>query len=273
MPPSFRTPPAAAGSPGARPRSNAVARLGFNGQLHESIDWWQFLGNGYRVYNPALMRFHSPDSESPFGRGGINVYAYCVVDPVNRADPTGHWALSTLLTTLVPYKFKAMPVAGMLAGAAASLGFAGVAVTTKDDTQKGLVIAASVIAAAGAFVAGRYAWTKRKPRLAQAKTAGPMSTPPPTPGPHTSTSTPSTRSTLGSPTSPVSPTTMTTSTTRHPRPNDLSISAGVPNPALKRAAPPPPSPAQSQQRAPLEAQVCRIRSPSVRSQGVDAMSR
>lgn len=64
--------------------------LGFNGQLRESRIGWYLLGNGYRAYNPVLMRFHSPDSWSPFGRGGLNAYMYCVGDPVNRVDPTGH---------------------------------------------------------------------------------------------------------------------------------------------------------------------------------------
>jgi hypothetical protein len=36
------------------------------------------------------MCFLSPDSESPFGSGGINPYAYCAGDPVNRIDPDGH---------------------------------------------------------------------------------------------------------------------------------------------------------------------------------------
>ncbi|RMV11327.1 hypothetical protein ALP17_02676, partial [Pseudomonas savastanoi] len=48
------------------------------------------MGNGYRAYNPVLMRFNSPDSLSPFGKGGMNAYAYCAGDPVNRSDPTGH---------------------------------------------------------------------------------------------------------------------------------------------------------------------------------------
>uniref|UniRef100_UPI000AE9CDA7 RHS repeat-associated core domain-containing protein n=1 Tax=Enterobacter bugandensis TaxID=881260 RepID=UPI000AE9CDA7 len=48
------------------------------------------LGNGYRAYNPVLMRFTCPDCMSPFGEGGINPYAYCTGDPVNHADPTGH---------------------------------------------------------------------------------------------------------------------------------------------------------------------------------------
>ncbi len=36
------------------------------------------------------MRFNSPDSLSPFGRGGLNAYAYCQGDPINRSDPGGH---------------------------------------------------------------------------------------------------------------------------------------------------------------------------------------
>jgi hypothetical protein len=38
------------------------------------------------------MRFNSPDSLSPFGEGGLNAYAYCIGDPINRRDPTGHAA-------------------------------------------------------------------------------------------------------------------------------------------------------------------------------------
>lgn len=66
------------------------SRLGFNGQLRETKIGWYLLGNGYRAFNPTLMRFHSPDSWSPFGRGGLNTYMYCAGDPVNRSDPTGH---------------------------------------------------------------------------------------------------------------------------------------------------------------------------------------
>ncbi|WP_263597304.1 RHS repeat-associated core domain-containing protein [Pseudomonas fluorescens] len=64
--------------------------MGFNGELREARIGWYLLGNGYRAYNPILMRFHSPDSWSPFGRGGLNAYMYCVGDPVNFSDPTGH---------------------------------------------------------------------------------------------------------------------------------------------------------------------------------------
>ncbi|WP_256572061.1 RHS repeat-associated core domain-containing protein [Pseudomonas sp. NFACC05-1] len=67
-----------------------ATKLGFNGELREARLGWYFLGKGYRVYNPVLMRFHSPDSLSPFGKGGLNAYMYCVGDPVNFSDPTGH---------------------------------------------------------------------------------------------------------------------------------------------------------------------------------------
>ncbi|EJM87816.1 RHS repeat-associated core domain protein-containing protein [Pseudomonas sp. GM60] len=68
-----------------------ATKLGFNGQLREANMGWYLLGNGYRAYNPRLMRFHSPDSWSPFGGGGLNAYMYCMGDPVNHSDPTGHF--------------------------------------------------------------------------------------------------------------------------------------------------------------------------------------
>ncbi|MNG92967.1 hypothetical protein D3C81_880870 [compost metagenome] len=59
------------------------------------------LGRGTRLYSPGLMRFSGPDPLGPFGRGGFNVYAYCVGDPVNKTDPTGHSSAAVIsaLTT------------------------------------------------------------------------------------------------------------------------------------------------------------------------------
>ena len=68
-----------------------ASRLGFNGQLRERSTGWYHLGNGHRVYNPVLMRFHSADQLSPFDKGGLNPYAYCVGDPINHNDPTGRF--------------------------------------------------------------------------------------------------------------------------------------------------------------------------------------
>jgi RHS repeat-associated protein len=74
---------------GHRP-NGLLSLLGFNGERRDPLTGWYFLGNGYRAFNPVLMRFNSPDSWSPFGAGGLNTYAYCAGDPMNFADPTGH---------------------------------------------------------------------------------------------------------------------------------------------------------------------------------------
>lgn len=63
--------------------------LGFTGQLLDPVSGAYALGNGYRFFAPSLMRFRSPDNRSPFAEGGINAYAYCAGDPVNRRDPSG----------------------------------------------------------------------------------------------------------------------------------------------------------------------------------------
>lgn len=55
------------------------------------------LGNGHRLFSPAMMRFYSADSLSPFEAGGLNAYAYCHNDPVNRSDPSGRYSIFKLL--------------------------------------------------------------------------------------------------------------------------------------------------------------------------------
>ncbi|HAS3165309.1 TPA: RHS repeat-associated core domain-containing protein [Vibrio cholerae] len=63
---------------------------GFNGETLDPVTGNYMLGNGYRGYNPFLMRFMSQDSLSPFSDAGINAYQYCHGDPINRIDPSGH---------------------------------------------------------------------------------------------------------------------------------------------------------------------------------------
>ncbi|WP_341520418.1 RHS repeat-associated core domain-containing protein [Pseudomonas sp. G.S.17] len=112
--------------------------LGFNGELSEGDTGWQLLGNGYRAFNPALMRFHSPDSLSPFGEGGLNGYMYCKGDPVNHSDPTGHFGLGILSLVLA------------VAGAGAIV--AGTQV--EDQTTKSALYIVGGIALFGAAVLG-----------------------------------------------------------------------------------------------------------------------
>ncbi len=120
-------------------RSIAHSRIGFNGQLHESATAWQLLGNGHRAHNPALMRFHSPDDQSPFSKGGVNAYAYCEGDPQNRMDPSGqHW-------------IAWVGIGGLLATGTGMAVGAGV---VDDGAVKGVlgtVVALSVIAAGAVF--------------------------------------------------------------------------------------------------------------------------
>jgi RHS repeat-associated protein len=86
---------------GHRPSgSDVFSLLGFAGERPDPVTGHYPLGNGYSSYNPVLMRFNQPDSLSPFGEGGLNAYAYCQGDPVNRSDPSGHVSVLQLLGML-----------------------------------------------------------------------------------------------------------------------------------------------------------------------------
>lgn len=97
--------------------------LGFNGEQPDPVTGCYLLGNGYRAYNPVLMRFHSPDSMSPFDSGGINPYAYCVGDPVNLSDPTGHFSFKRFFKALlgVAISVAAISITAVTLGAGAPL--------------------------------------------------------------------------------------------------------------------------------------------------------
>ena len=82
-------------------RDEFTSLLAFNGEWRDALTGHYLLGNGYRAFNPVLMRFNSPDSFSPFGKGGVNGYAYCQGDPINNSDPTGHMILPSRVKTLV----------------------------------------------------------------------------------------------------------------------------------------------------------------------------
>jgi len=97
--------------------SGMQSLLGFNGEQPDPVTGCYLLGNGYRAYNPVLMRFHSPDSMSPFESGGINPYAYCMGDPVNMSDPTGHFSFKTILGIAVSVAAIALTAVTLGAGA------------------------------------------------------------------------------------------------------------------------------------------------------------
>ncbi|MGR4974938.1 RHS repeat-associated core domain-containing protein [Pseudomonas sp. LARHCG127] len=86
-----------------------LSLLGFNGERPDPVTGHYLLGNGYRAFNPVLMRFNSSDKLSPFGKGGINSYAYCSGDPINRSDPNGRMGISSLWRWVSAALFPARP--------------------------------------------------------------------------------------------------------------------------------------------------------------------
>ncbi|XXX72193.1 RHS repeat-associated core domain-containing protein [Sorangium sp. So ce134] len=123
---------------GYRPTTDA-APLGYHGERQDPVTGATHLGNGYRAYNPVLMRFNTPDDWSPFGAGGINRYAYCAGDPINRVDPSGHLSVGAwigiglgvvgIIATVATFGLAAAPVIaaeGVVAGLAAGASAVGV---------------------------------------------------------------------------------------------------------------------------------------------------
>ncbi|MGY2261506.1 RHS repeat-associated core domain-containing protein [Pseudomonas sp. SDO55104_S430] len=89
--------------------SSLLGLLGYNGERPDVTTGHYHLGNGYRQFNPILMRFNRPDSLSPFGKGGLNAYGYCAGNPPNRIDPSGRVSLIAMKAYLLgtvakPYK-------------------------------------------------------------------------------------------------------------------------------------------------------------------------
>lgn len=58
---------------------------------------------GHRYYSPELCRFIQPDDIEyldPSSINGLNLYCYCLNNPIMYVDPTGHFAISTFLIGL-----------------------------------------------------------------------------------------------------------------------------------------------------------------------------
>lgn len=76
--------------------SGAAPLIGMHGERTIWIEQATLLyplGHGARSYNPTLQCFLSRDPYSPFSTGGLNPYAFCGGDPVNRTDHSGYMSV------------------------------------------------------------------------------------------------------------------------------------------------------------------------------------
>lgn len=98
-----------------------IAQLGFNAEMQDTASGLYLLGpRNHRPYSPTLGIFIAPDPMSPFEDGGWNSLAYCQGDPVNRADPTGHfwkWIMAGVAVVAAVASFGALAVVGVTASA------------------------------------------------------------------------------------------------------------------------------------------------------------
>ena len=67
-----------------------------NGSIDKQYSFVYNTSEQTRYYDPEIGHFISPDSTKyldPESIGGLNLYAYCNNDPVNRFDPSGHFPI------------------------------------------------------------------------------------------------------------------------------------------------------------------------------------
>lgn len=144
--------------PNALPNANSTRlailnnSIGFNGERRDPVTNLYHLGQGYRAYNPALMRFHAADNLSPFGAGGINAYAYNLGDPINRIDPTGHISWEAIFGIALGVVGLIISVATLGAGIYAGAGLitAGVSLWSISALKVGLLVGSAVTGIASA---------------------------------------------------------------------------------------------------------------------------
>ncbi|EAW8022944.1 hypothetical protein S918_21955 [Salmonella enterica] len=116
----------------------ASPAIRFNGEKMDPVLQCYHLGNGYRCYHPKLMRFLVPDSLSPFDEGGINSYMYCVGNPVNLVDPTGHLSGSGIASVVLGVAGLLLSLFTFGASVAVAAGFVGAAIAAGSLAAAGI---------------------------------------------------------------------------------------------------------------------------------------
>jgi RHS repeat-associated protein len=143
----------------------AKPRTAFSGESSEEALSFYLLGG--RAYCPSIRRFAAPDALSPFDDGGLNRYAYCSCDPVNRIDPSGgsFWEWLGVAVGIGLAVAAAIASGGALLGAVGAAGGLGAALAT----SSGAVAASAAVldvAAIGVPTVIRMARTGMSPVVA-----------------------------------------------------------------------------------------------------------
>ena len=107
---------------------------GFDGQVSDEATGYQFLGGGYRAYNPVYRQFMAKDSYSPFKK--VNGYGFGDNNPIMNTDPTGHmpkwlgYAMGAMGIGMSIVMAVLLPVAGAaVAGVSGGMATAGLALS------------------------------------------------------------------------------------------------------------------------------------------------
>ena len=88
----------------------------YRGYYYDSSIGLYYLNSRY--YDPETGRFLNEDLVSylePETIGGVNLYAYCLNDPVNNIDPSGHLVISLLIALAVTGAVVGGTTAGLIA--------------------------------------------------------------------------------------------------------------------------------------------------------------
>ena len=96
----------------------------YRGYYYDSSIGLYYLNSRY--YDPETGRFLNEDLVSylePETIGGINLYAYCLNDPVNNIDPSGHFVLSLLIALTVTGAVVGGATAGLIASSNGAQGW------------------------------------------------------------------------------------------------------------------------------------------------------
>ncbi|WP_158998748.1 RHS repeat-associated core domain-containing protein [Pigmentibacter ruber] len=123
--------------------------IGFNGETTDQNSGYQFLGKGYRAYNPSLGRFMQYDINSPYGKGGFNGYIFAENNPIMKFDPTGESSSNIVFGLGIGFSILGIIFSIVTLGTTLAPAIAGTAALTATDIA---VSAASVAGLASSAI-------------------------------------------------------------------------------------------------------------------------